>query len=246
MNAFRKSLNVGLDSLRRVNEQIDYAAASFVVDAIVQCPGRRYFTGIGKSGLAADRMASSLCSIGLASHSVHASEWAHGELGALQAGDLIMAVSHSGSTAEVVWLIDRLEERQQLNRGSHWMSSIVSRKHAADSPVEHAEGSSHKSKTGICVVALTGNASSVMAQKSSLSLTYALSPSAEALDLLPTSSLLAVHHIFNALLCECVERVQLTASDVLRNHPGGGVGIAAIHAMSTTPNRCQTSEFKAT
>ena len=89
MHAFRRSLLQGVESLQRVNEQLDHAAASRVVDAIVTCPGRRYFTGIGKSGLAAARMASSLSSIGLPSHWVHGSEWAHGELGALNGGDAL-------------------------------------------------------------------------------------------------------------------------------------------------------------
>eukprot|EP00966_Prymnesium_polylepis_P114390 2643376-Prymnesium_polylepis.1 len=101
MQAFRKSLRQGVDALRHVNERLDHAAADRVVDALVHCTGRRYFTGVGKSGLAAARMASSLSSIGLASHWVHGSEWAHGELGSLRRGDLVTAVSHSGGTTEL-------------------------------------------------------------------------------------------------------------------------------------------------
>ena len=107
-----RSLRHGVDALRHASEHLDLGVADRSVQALLDCRGRRYFTGIGKSGHAAARMASSLSSIGLAAHWVHGAEWSHGELGALGAGDLIFAVSQSGSTQELVWLADHLRARK--------------------------------------------------------------------------------------------------------------------------------------
>jgi hypothetical protein len=98
MGALGRSLTHGVDALRHASAHLDLGVADRAVQALLECTGRRYFTGIGKSGHAAARMASSLSSIGLAAHWVHGAEWSHGELGALSAGDLVFAVSQSGST----------------------------------------------------------------------------------------------------------------------------------------------------
>ena len=66
MRAFRSSLAQGVAALKHVNERVDVGAADRVVDSLVRCTGRRFTTGVGKSGQAALRMASSLSSIGLA------------------------------------------------------------------------------------------------------------------------------------------------------------------------------------
>ena len=110
MHAFRASLDLGAAALKHATERLDAAAAERVVDSLVRCSGRRFCTGVGKSGHAAARMASSLSSIGLASHWVHGAEWAHGELGALGPDDLVLAVSHSGTTKELLWLAEQLQQ----------------------------------------------------------------------------------------------------------------------------------------
>ena len=165
----RRSLAHGVNALRHASERLDLALADRAVQTLLDCNGRRYFTGIGKSGHTAARMASSLSSIGLAAHWVHGAEWSHGELGALGAGDLIFAVSQSGSTRELVWLAGQLQMRND----------------------------------GVRMLSLTGDAGSPLALRSELTLTSAIPPESETLGALPTSSLLAQHHVFNALLCEC-------------------------------------------
>ena len=207
-NLLRLSLAHGVDALRHASEQLDLAVADRAVQALLDCSGRRYFTGIGKSGHSAARMASSLSSIGLAAHWVHGTEWSHGELGALGAGDLIFAVSQSGSTQELVWLAEQLQASQG----------------------------------GVSMLSLTGDAGSPLAQRSELALTSAVPPELETLGALPTSSLLAQHHVFNALLCECASRRDLTAADVLRNHPGGAIG-ASLRADVDLASTCEVSRL---
>ena len=188
MKALRASLAAGPSILEHTNKYLSTQHAERAVDLILQCTGRRYFTGVGKSGLAAMRMASSLTSIGLPAHFVHGAEMAHGELGGIGAGDLVTAVSHSGRTAELLRLTELLP---------------------------HDE---------VQLIALTGEADSPLAQRAHVQLTAAVPPGSECVDdLLPTASVLAAHHVFNALLCECAARRELTASSVRKFHPGGEV-----------------------
>lgn len=61
-----------------------------------------FVTGIGKSGLVASRMASSLMSIGVPAQYVHGTEWVHGGLGATRPGDVVVMLSNSGKTRELL------------------------------------------------------------------------------------------------------------------------------------------------
>ena len=81
------------------------AADAFVdaIDAIENSAGTVFTSGIGKSGIVAQRMAAALASLAVPSTFVHASEWAHGELGSLRAGrDAVVLFSNSGATKECV------------------------------------------------------------------------------------------------------------------------------------------------
>lgn len=187
-SALHRVLARGPAILEHTNSHFDLQQAERVVDSLLSCSGRRYFTGLGKSGLAAARMASSLTSIGVASQWVHGAEWAHGERGAIRHGDVIVGVSHSGTTAEMVALAD----------------------HAAALPIEF--------------IAVTGNAESMLASRAPLSLLCAVPEDAELLGVLPSGSVIATHHVFNAVLAECAARLQLTNEEIGRYHPGGSIG----------------------
>lgn len=80
----------------RLDERFERA-----VQLIVGCSGRVIFSGIGKSGHVARKLASTFTSTGAPAFFLHPAEGAHGDLGALQEGDLVIAVSNSGSTAEL-------------------------------------------------------------------------------------------------------------------------------------------------
>ncbi|ETM32184.1 hypothetical protein L914_20370 [Phytophthora nicotianae] len=67
---------------------------------------RVFVTGMGKSGAVAQRLASTLSSISISSQWIHGGEWVHGELGGLKQGDVVIIVSHSGRTSELLPLPD--------------------------------------------------------------------------------------------------------------------------------------------
>jgi arabinose-5-phosphate isomerase len=72
------------------------------VRAIADCSGRIVTTAIGKSGVIAQKIASTMSSLGCASHYVHPSEGMHGDLGKILPGDVLIAISHSGNSDELI------------------------------------------------------------------------------------------------------------------------------------------------
>ena len=81
------------------------AAFSEAVKAISAAPGRVIVTGIGKSGHIARKIAATLASTGEPAFFVHPAEASHGDLGMVQSGDVVLAISWSGETAELAAIV---------------------------------------------------------------------------------------------------------------------------------------------
>ena len=84
------------------------------VDRILTCSrigGRILLTGMGKSGIIAQKIAATLTSTGSPAHFLHPAEAVHGDLGALLPGDLVLALSASGETEEIVRLLPILKRK---------------------------------------------------------------------------------------------------------------------------------------
>lgn len=75
------------------------------VDIIFKCSGRVVLTGIGKSGLVCKKIASTLSSVGTPALFLHPADSLHGDLGMLQKGDVLIVVSNSGETDEVISIL---------------------------------------------------------------------------------------------------------------------------------------------
>ena len=69
------------------------------------CTGRVIVTGMGKSGIIARKLAATLSSTGTAAVFLHPAEAIHGDLGMVQGGDVVIALSYSGETEELVRLV---------------------------------------------------------------------------------------------------------------------------------------------
>ena len=72
------------------------------IDMIDQCPGHVVLCGMGKSGLVGAKISATMSSVGIPSHVVHPADAVHGDLGAIRRDDVVMLLSHSGRTEEVV------------------------------------------------------------------------------------------------------------------------------------------------
>jgi arabinose-5-phosphate isomerase len=88
------------------------AAFTRAVDLLLQSTegrGRIVVTGIGKSGIIARKIAATLRSTGTQAHFLHAAEAIHGDLGMLTPGDIVLALSYSGETEELLRLLPTLK-----------------------------------------------------------------------------------------------------------------------------------------
>lgn len=75
------------------------------VNLILACSGRVIVTGMGKSGLVGRKIAATLASTGTPAFFLHPAEAVHGDLGMVTADDVVLALSHSGETAEVLSIL---------------------------------------------------------------------------------------------------------------------------------------------
>jgi arabinose-5-phosphate isomerase len=76
-----------------------------IVKEILNCPGRVIMTGMGKSGLIAKKLAATLASTGTPSFFLHPAEAIHGDLGMVTKDDIVIALSNSGETNEVLNIV---------------------------------------------------------------------------------------------------------------------------------------------
>lgn len=93
-------LDIEMEALQSVKERIGPSFAE-AVDLLAGCTGRVAVTGIGKSGLVGRKIAATLSSTGTAAYFLHPVEGAHGDLGSVREGDVIIAISYSGKTDEL-------------------------------------------------------------------------------------------------------------------------------------------------
>lgn len=100
----REALQIEADAVRslsaKLNEHFEQAAQS-----ILDCKGRVILVGVGKSGLIAKKIAATFASTGTPSFFVHATEASHGDLGMITADDVVLALSNSGQTEELIEIL---------------------------------------------------------------------------------------------------------------------------------------------
>lgn len=87
-----------------------FAKAVELIDACARAGGTVLVTGLGKSGHVGAKISATMASLGIPSHLVHPTEAAHGDLGRFRPSDLVLALSFSGKTAEVVALCGLLRQ----------------------------------------------------------------------------------------------------------------------------------------
>lgn len=83
----------------------NFAAA---ISLILECPGRTVITGMGKSGIVGRKMAATFASTGTPSFYLHPAEGIHGDLGMVTADDVVIALSNSGETGEILNILPSL------------------------------------------------------------------------------------------------------------------------------------------
>src|SRR6266851_6255718 len=87
----------------RIDERFDQA-----INLLRQCRGRVILTGMGKSGIICQKIAATLTSTGTAALFLHPAEARHGDLGVIQGDDVVVALSYSGETDELLRLLESI------------------------------------------------------------------------------------------------------------------------------------------
>ena len=104
----KRTIKKEYDALEYLRQSIN---GSFIeaCDLILNVKGRTVVTGMGKSGHVAKKISATLSSTGTPSFFLHPAEANHGDLGALSEGDLLIAISNSGSTSEIISFLPSLK-----------------------------------------------------------------------------------------------------------------------------------------
>jgi arabinose-5-phosphate isomerase len=105
-------LRLESEAIARTATRMDQGQVEKVVDLLAACSGKVVIMGIGKSGIIAQKIAATMTSAGTAALYLHPSDALHGGLGIVQSDDVVMVLSNSGETAEIVDMLPYLNHRQ--------------------------------------------------------------------------------------------------------------------------------------
>jgi len=108
MSLARKVLQTEAAAILALVERLD-GAFERAVTMLLECRGRVIVTGIGKSGIICQKIAATFASTGTPAFFLHPAEAIHGDLGVLQTDDVIVALSYSGETEELLRLLETIK-----------------------------------------------------------------------------------------------------------------------------------------
>ena len=106
----KKVIQIEAEAVSQIRKHIneDFEAA---VNAILNCDGRLIVSGMGKSGLISQKIASTMASTGTPAQFVHPGEAIHGDLGMITDKDIALIVSNSGETMELIHILPALKDK---------------------------------------------------------------------------------------------------------------------------------------
>jgi len=104
----RRVLRIESEAIAGLIERLD-GRFELVVETLYSCKGRVVVTGLGKSGLIGRKIAATFASTGTPSVFLHAAEALHGDLGVLTGADVLLAITSSGETEELVELLEAIK-----------------------------------------------------------------------------------------------------------------------------------------
>lgn len=102
---FMKSYRMQTEELSANLQYIDRASVEKAAELIMNCKGKLALSGMGKSGLIAQKLAATFSSTGTPAFFLHPGESLHGDLGVLQSGDVLVVLAKSGESDEVIQML---------------------------------------------------------------------------------------------------------------------------------------------
>lgn len=116
-------IDLEIEALRRIKKSIGKSFTE-AIEAINKCQSKVILCGVGKSGLIATKISSTLSSVGTPSFTISASDSSHGDLGSISKKDILILISYSGNTEELKNII------QYANRNRIKLIGIMSKKNS--------------------------------------------------------------------------------------------------------------------
>ena len=192
-------MRIEAEALRELAERIDGPMAKDfeqAVECLHACGGRVVVTGMGKSGIIARKVAATLSSTGTPALYLHPAEAVHGDLGMVVRGDVVLALSSSGETEEILQLLVTIRRI-----GSKLITITGDRLYSSNSKKR-----------------------STLAQAADIALDCSIDQEACSLGLAPTASTTAMLALGDALAVALSEKRGFKEEDFAHLHPGGKLG----------------------
>jgi arabinose-5-phosphate isomerase len=232
-NTGENVVRIEAEALRALADRIGGPMAeSFqrAVDLLYGCAGRVVVTGMGKSGLIARKIAATLSSTGTPALYLHPVEALHGDLGMVVRGDVVLALSASGETEEILALLATIKRlRVPLiamtgdgicgdasavtanNKNPHFSRKKRARNGAPEEKSKAADRSVRSTR-------------STLAAAADVALDCSIAQEACSLGLAPTASTTTMLALGDALAVTLSERRGFKEEDFANLHPGGKLG----------------------
>src|SRR5579862_8154177 len=205
-------VRIEADALRALADRIAGPMAEAfdkAIELIYACTGRIVVTGMGKSGIIARKIAATFSSTGTPALFMHPVDAVHGDLGMVVRGDVVLALSASGETEEILRLLATLK-RLQVALISMTGDPVfeIAVKTAGGSPA--STGTSQKLST--------------LAAAADVALDCSVAQEACGLGLAPTASTTAMLALGDGLAMALAEKRGFKEEDFANLHPGGKLG----------------------
>jgi len=108
----REFLRIESEAIAQTAARLDHDQVERVIRLLAECKGKVVLLGVGKSGIIAQKIAATMTSAGTAALYLHPSDALHGGLGIVNSDDVVMVLSNSGETDEVIEMLPYLKHRQ--------------------------------------------------------------------------------------------------------------------------------------
>jgi arabinose-5-phosphate isomerase len=255
-NTGENVVRIEAEALRALADRIGGPMAEAfqrAVELLFCCAGRVVVTGMGKSGLIARKIAATLSSTGTPALYLHPVEAVHGDLGMVVRGDVVLALSASGETEEILQLLATIKRlRVPLiamtgdgicgPQGLKPTSSLPAFGTAEAVPVPNRAGGVADAGGGARATrassapAFSTPAISTLAAAADVALDCSIAQEACALGLAPTASTTTMLALGDALAVTLSERRGFKEEDFANLHPGGKLGkrLARVESLMHT------------
>jgi len=215
-------VRIEAEALRALADRIaGPMAADFnrALELMHQCTGRVVVTGMGKSGIIARKVAATLNSTGSPALYMHPVEAVHGDLGMIVRGDVVLALSASGETEEILRLLATIK-RLQVPLIAMTCDESVARAPSPANAGDHSKAFEDSTAAG----ARSTQAVSTLASVADVALDCSIAKEACSLGLAPTASTTTMLALGDALAVALSEKRGFKEEDFANLHPGGKLG----------------------